>query len=131
MKLYTSIGPNPRVVRMFMAEKGIDGLIAGRPIIVSDKLISLVLSQVSENKKLTEVFTGLFSSAGSEIYLRPADWYAAPGDAVSYATMVAGARARGETAIGFKSGSDVVVNPDKSRTFALGPDDRVVVLAES
>jgi len=24
MKLYTSIGPNPRVVRMFMAEKGID-----------------------------------------------------------------------------------------------------------
>jgi glutathione S-transferase len=22
MKLYTSIGPNPRVVRMFMAEKG-------------------------------------------------------------------------------------------------------------
>ena len=24
MKLYTSIGPNPRVVRMFMAEKGIE-----------------------------------------------------------------------------------------------------------
>ena len=24
MKLYTSIGPNPRVVKMFMAEKGID-----------------------------------------------------------------------------------------------------------
>ena len=24
MKLYNSIGPNPRVVRMFMAEKGID-----------------------------------------------------------------------------------------------------------
>ena len=24
MKLYNSIGPNPRIVRMFMAEKGID-----------------------------------------------------------------------------------------------------------
>ena len=24
VKLYTSIGPNPRVVKMFMAEKGID-----------------------------------------------------------------------------------------------------------
>ena len=24
MKLYDSVGPNPRVVRMFMAEKGID-----------------------------------------------------------------------------------------------------------
>ena len=24
MKLYNSIGPNPRLVRMFMAEKGID-----------------------------------------------------------------------------------------------------------
>ena len=24
MKLYDSVGPNPRVVRMFMAEKGIE-----------------------------------------------------------------------------------------------------------
>ncbi len=41
--------------------------------IVSDKLISLMLSQISENKQLTEVFDQLFSSEGSEIYLRPAD----------------------------------------------------------
>ncbi len=39
--------------------------------IVSDKLISLMLSQVSENKQLTEVFDQLFSSDGAEIYLRP------------------------------------------------------------
>ena len=28
MKLYTSVGPNPRVVKMFMAEKGITLAIA-------------------------------------------------------------------------------------------------------
>ncbi len=38
MKLYNSIGPNPKVVRMFMAEKGIElpkvevDIRAGRPI---------------------------------------------------------------------------------------------------
>ena len=26
MKLYDSIGPNPRIVRMFMAEKGIEAV---------------------------------------------------------------------------------------------------------
>ena len=51
---------------------------------------------------------------------------------------MAGAARRGETAIGLKSAAlaadgerfGVVVNPAKSDTFAIGPDDRVVVLAE-
>ena len=100
-------------------------------VVVSGEIVSLVVTQLSEDPRLEAVFDQLLGAAGSEIYLRPADWYAAPGDQVSYATIVAGARRRGETAIGFKSGSDVVVNPGKSRLFAVGPDDRVVVLAES
>ena len=39
--------------------------------IVSDRLISLLLTQVSENKQLNAVFADLFDAAGSEIYLRP------------------------------------------------------------
>ena len=100
-------------------------------VVVSGEIVSLVVTQLSEDRRLEAVFDQLLGAAGSEIYLRPADWYAEPGDQVSYATMVAGARRRGETAIGFKSGSDVVVNPGKSRVFAVGPDDRVVVLAEA
>jgi len=56
------------------------------------------------------------------------------------ATRVAGFRAwlklgycvrRGETAIGVKQDGEVIVNPAKSCTFVTGPEDRVVVLAES
>src|SRR4029078_422370 len=40
--------------------------------IVSDKLVSLMLSQVSENKQLAAVFADLFDPEGSEIYIKPA-----------------------------------------------------------
>jgi ion channel POLLUX/CASTOR len=43
--------------------------------IVSDKLISLLMSQVSENKYLMSVFDDLFDAEGSEIYLKPVSNY--------------------------------------------------------
>ncbi len=43
--------------------------------IVSDKLISLMLAQISENKQLNAVFTDIFDPEGSEIYLKPANAY--------------------------------------------------------
>ena len=100
-------------------------------VVVSGEIISLVVTQLSEDSRLEAVFSQLLGAAGSEIYLRPVDWYVVAGGEVSYAAMVAGAQRRGETAIGFKSGTDVIVNPDKSRTFVVAPGDQVVVLAES
>jgi ion channel POLLUX/CASTOR len=100
-------------------------------VVVSGEIISLVVAQLSEEPRLEAVFAELLGDTGSEIYLRPAPSYVVPGTEVTWATVVAGARARGETPLGFRTGTDVVVNPDKSRTLRLGPDDRVVVLAES
>ena len=45
--------------------------------IVSDNLVSLLLTQVSENKHLHAVFADLFDANGSEIYLKPASDYMA------------------------------------------------------
>jgi voltage-gated potassium channel Kch len=107
--------------------------------IVSDKLISLLLSQVSENKQLTAVFDGLFSSVGSEVYLNPVEQYITPGQSVDFYTVLEAARRRGETAIGYRVAADahnsdrgygVTVNPVKSHTMAFAPGDRVIVLAE-
>ena len=107
--------------------------------IVSDKLISLVLSQISENKKLTEVFTELFSSAGSEIYLNPVQLYIEPGASVDFYTVLEAARRRGETAIGYRiaanarSSADaygVTINPKKSQRLAFSAHDQIIVLAE-
>jgi voltage-gated potassium channel Kch len=106
--------------------------------IVSDKLISLLLSQVSENKQLTDVFDTLFSSEGSEIYLRPAELYVKPGSSVDFYTVLEAARRRGETAIGFRIAAiardseqqyGVTVNPRKSDLLSFVPGDKVIVLA--
>ena len=106
--------------------------------IVSDKLISLMLSQMSENKQLNEVFNTLFSSEGSEIYLRPAELYVTPGSDVDFYTVLEAARRRGETAIGYRiadkqrSSADqfgIKVNPRKATRLAFVPGDKIVVLA--
>jgi hypothetical protein len=105
--------------------------------IVSDKLISLMLAQVSENKHLKDVFTDLFDPEGSEIYVKPAADYVAPGTPVNFYSVVEAARRRGHCAIGYVSAGNngaqktsVVVNPAKSGQVTFSEADRVVVLAE-
>ena len=107
--------------------------------IVSDKMISLLMSQVSENKSLMRVFEDLFRAEGSEVYLKPASHYVPSGVSVTFATLVAAARDRGEVAIGYRVMADqfaadkaygVVVNPPKSRSVVFKPEDRLVVISE-
>lgn len=108
-------------------------------VIVSDKIISLMLTQISETRELSQVFTELFAAEGSEIYLRPASDYVEPGRETSFATVVAAARRRGECAIGYRIGAladdpegefGVHINPLKSEPVGFGEADRVIVLAE-
>jgi ion channel POLLUX/CASTOR len=107
--------------------------------IVSDKLISLMLSQISENKQLAEVFRYLFSNDGCEIYLRPANLYIKPDSSTDFYTVVEAARQRNETAIGYRIAKDahnsshaygVKVNPDKTQIMMFAKDDKIIVLAE-
>ncbi len=107
--------------------------------IVSDQLISRVLSQVSENKTLIKVFDSLFTSAGSEIYLYPVDQYLLPEAVVNFYTVLEAARRRGETAIGFRSADHahradseygIVLNPNKAESVAFSAGDQIIVLAE-
>ncbi len=104
--------------------------------IVSDHLVSLMMSQVSENPHLSEVFADLFGSEGCEIYVRPADWYVTPGIEIDFYSVLAGARNRNATAIGYVLAGvgggqpQVILNPLKTERRAYGPDDRIIVLAE-
>ncbi|WP_341250837.1 CASTOR/POLLUX-related putative ion channel [Euzebya pacifica] len=107
--------------------------------IVSERLISLLMSQVSEAPDLQTVFAQLFDPSGSEIYLRPAEQYVLPDLSTPFSTVVAAASARGETAIGYRlialaddpaAAYGVVVNPPRSGEVRLGAGDRVIVLAD-
>jgi voltage-gated potassium channel Kch len=107
--------------------------------IVSERLTSLLITQISENKELRPVFDDLFDPEGAEIYLRPADEYIRLGEEVTFATVIEAARQRGEVAIGFRrreaeqdaaQAYGVTLNPRKSTTLRFASGDRVIVLAE-
>ena len=107
--------------------------------IVSEKLISLLMTQVSENKALNAVFTDIFDPDGSEIYLKPAGQYVQLNTPVNFYTVMESSARRGEVAIGYRLKSaageaeksyGVFLNPDKAKTISFSKDDRIVVLAE-
>lgn len=106
--------------------------------IVSDQLIGLMMAQISENPALADVFGYLFSSDGSELYLRPAEWYVKPGEMVDMHTLIEAASKRGETAVGYRkialessqqNNYGLALNPEKIRRFKLDAGDKVIVLA--
>ena len=107
-------------------------------VVVSGEIVSLLVTQLSEDPRLELVFGQLLGNEGSEIYLRPAEWYVQPGAEVSFATIIAGATRRDETAIGYKSVAlaeagtsfGVRVNPAKSETVRVLSGDTIVVLAD-
>lgn len=107
--------------------------------IVSDRLVSLLMSQVTENKRLARVFEDLFDADGSELALRPAEDFIATGTPVNFYTVVESARRQDMIALGYKQkrfandaskSYGVVVNPEKSEKISFEPGDKVLVLVE-
>jgi hypothetical protein len=101
--------------------------------------VSLLISQVSENRHLVRVFDDLFSAGGYEIYLKPASEYVPFGVKLPFQAIVESAARRGEIAIGLRRGAQardsaaqfgVVVNPKKSGMVLLEQGDKVIVLAD-
>lgn len=107
--------------------------------IVSDNLISLMLSQLSENKELKKVYDVLFEAEGSEIYLKPVSRYVKAGVPMNFYTVAESAAQLNETAFGYRISSQaqdsenafgVYMNPDKSKMVTFSPEDFIIVLAE-
>ena len=107
--------------------------------IVSDRLISLMLAQVAENKALNAVFADLFDPEGAEVYLRPVSRYVTPGTPLDFYTVVEAAKQRSEIAIGYRLarfGDDktrsygVHVNPNKAEAITFAAEDKIIVIAE-
>jgi hypothetical protein len=108
-------------------------------LVVSDNLAALLIAQVSESAALAPVFDDLFDADGASISIRDISLYSPAGKAVSYAQLVANARARGESAIGYRVGGKnagdaaqgVQMNPDKDTMFTPKATDGLVVVADT
>lgn len=110
--------------------------------VVSNKLISLMLAQCSENQYLSAIFDDLLDETGSEISMRPVEDYIEPGKPSNFYTVVESARRRGEVAFGYatrrnasatpdlRNMGGVLVNPVKDVSVDWQLGDRIIVLAE-
>ncbi|MCV9960920.1 hypothetical protein OIU34_03320 [Pararhizobium sp. BT-229] len=108
--------------------------------VVSNKLVSLMLAQASENASMAAIFEELLDEDGSEIYIRPVSDYVAIGEPLTFYTICLAALRRGEVAIGYRRQRDddadhrnlggVTVNPTKSQKLLYSETDRIIVLAK-
>lgn len=112
---------------------------AGADFIVSGRLISLLMTQISESHYLAAVFEELFRAEGHELYLKPVTDYVRAGREVTFATVVASARRRRACAVGYRLRAEaatgpaygVRINPDKRQRIRFAEGDWLIVLAES
>ena len=111
-----------------------------RDFIISNRFISMLLAQISEEADIKLVYDDLFEEDGSEIYLKPAFLYfeEIPTD-VTFADCIAIARKRNEVCLGIKiktlegdaeQNYGVKLIPPKDSQFTLTLEDCLVVVAE-
>jgi hypothetical protein len=109
--------------------------------IVSNRMVSMLFAQMSEEPQIEGVYQNLFREEGSEIYVKPAWLYftSLPLTCRFGDLMRVAQKRGGEIAIGYKlkaSESDpaanygVRINPDKESMVTLERDDCLVVVAE-
>jgi voltage-gated potassium channel Kch len=107
--------------------------------VVSGRLVSLTLAQISENKALGVVFADLFDPDGAEIYLKPVASYVATGMPLNLYTVAEAACRRGEVLLGYRIQAEareasksygVRLNPPKSTRVTFADEDQVIVLAD-
>ena len=116
------------------------GLVAkADDFIIGDNIISLIISQLSENKNLKRVFDSLFEAEGSEIYLKPINKYIKVDEPLSFYNLVERASQFGETAIGYRIMKEknnpelnfgITLNPIKQNEISFSNEDFLIVLSD-
>ncbi len=107
-------------------------------IVISNEMVSMVLAQITHEPRVRPVLEDLFSSEGSEIYLKDLALYVQPGQAASFEQLILAAKARGEVALGVQVAVEdprqrygIVLNPkDRKKPITPKAGDRLIVLAE-
>ena len=108
--------------------------------IISEKLISQYMAQISENKFLFPLFNELFTNEGAEIYFNNIKDYVKTGVKTNFYTLVKAASLRNESAIGYRKSAlhydagenyGVKMNPDKDEEILIDSDDQLIIIASA
>ena len=110
-------------------------------LIISNRLISMMLAQISENKKIYGLYDQLLKETGSEIYIKPIELYfqSIP-QQLKFADIIYAAQKRNEICIGIKikalekdfdANFGIEINPSKTKIFELQKGDSLVALSEN
>ncbi|NNJ55937.1 MAG: hypothetical protein HKP14_07385 [Bacteroidia bacterium] len=108
--------------------------------IISNKLITMVLAQLSEEPRIKILYDDIFSEDGSEIYVKPANLYfdSFP-QKITFGDAMGIANKRNEVCLGIRKADKlkdiqnnfgVTLNLPKDKVIELLEDDYLVVLSE-
>ena len=108
--------------------------------IISRNFTSLMMTQISENRILKQVFDMLLGSDGFEVYMKPAKYYFNVSEEMDLYSISDAVAEKNEIFIGYminKNGEEIIqVNPRKreknqNQMIKFNNDDHLIVLAEN
>jgi len=135
-------GPGCNVVAELQDPNRVElaGVSDGHDFIVSQRLVSLLLTQLSQNPHLASVFDDLFDAGGNAVAIHPIERYLEPGT-VRFSEVIAAVREANAVAIGFRSSAmageagflpgGIRVNPPASSIIDFAPGDAVIVITRT
>ena len=116
------------------------GPAAGSDFIVSQKLIALLMAQLSESPELAPVFADLFDAGGCVVEVHPVERYLTVGPH-TFADVIRSCREWAVTPIGYRArvalsdplmiGNGIRLNPPKEQPILFDGGDAIVVLSRS
>lgn len=130
----TKKAPALRSVAAVEAELAAAGLSAETSLV--EHVAACLAGQLAETDQLDQILEQLLGAAGSSISIKPIEQYATVGQTVDFAQLVAVARTRSESAIGYRRGVQVAgdasttveLNPTKTQEFAPVSGDGLIVI---
>lgn len=109
-------------------------------IMISPRLISMLLAQVSQQLMLDRVYADLMNANANEIYLKPVERYSRDPAGCTFVDLMRGAARLGELAIGVKINGKstgpagdfgIRINPPRDEPLSLDAADEVIVVSRT
>jgi hypothetical protein len=134
LKAEAQLGRKPVLISEILDPRTADlvAIASADDFMVSNKMVSMALGQMSQSINCHPLVEELFNPAGMEMHIKPINLFAEPGERCTFWTIAGRARTRLCIAIGYTSdGEGLVINPaDKSEPRLWQPNDRIVVISE-